>query len=165
MKINQRLILFTKRENFEHINSIRDKYETKLKEETGRDLELLKLAKDEDLKNNEATEFYLWCDSDLSVFQDKPVPKNRLNLLGDLKSFSKDKIICSNTDGSFSKETFLIHRDLVDKIFDEYNNELRSCGNSCDDKSVLSSLMSKKSNMFQVLDTNVIVYIYNKLNA
>lgn len=156
LKINQRYIFFTPKENFTYIKQFRHHYETDLidynfdqfyskniydaythtihvpSKEIGyiwnEKIHLMKLAKDLDKQKNQVSEFYIWIDAGIYNYRSKQPPPQRL-IIKDL-SLPKDKLIYSKVNESyheFSGGVLLMHNTFIDKFHDIYYEYLKNC--------------------------------------
>jgi len=193
LNINQRYIFFCDNKDVEYIKKFRNNYETVFIERSLDDLyskkfatenwvhpmntpskelgmiwhekiNLLKIAKDYDEKNNNSTDFYIWIDAGICSYRNKIPPQNRLNLK-DVNSLPHDKIIYSgfiDTAGkgkTAGKEVmaggdFMIHKSLIDLIHDLYYKKLIECNeihnnDNCGvDQIIFTDLKDMNPNLF-----------------
>lgn len=181
LKINQRYIFFCNSENINYIKNFRNNYETefipytlqqflvkdKIKDEWidsyhvpskelsmiwHEKMNMLKIAKDYDIKNNNSTEFYMWLDAGFCYYRNKTPPSKRLTLK-DINSLPHDKIIYTSINNYGKDDTvagceFLIHRDLIDKIHNLYYKTLDSCDNCTTDQHVFLTMKEKYPELF-----------------
>ena len=160
LKINQRYIFFCNKDEVEYINSFRNGYETVfidypldsfLTNQYATDnwihpmnspskeismiwnekMNLMKLAKDYDITNNQSTEFYIWIDAGVAPFRNKEPPQTKFNLKN-IDSLPKDKVVYSeviddNNEGVFTATCFVIHKNLIDKIHELFYDQLIYC--------------------------------------
>jgi hypothetical protein len=90
-------------------------------------IHLMKLVKD----NSPPTEFYIWCDAGACVYRDSPPPPVRLNLKN-IHSLPSDKFCYSdpmleNDYHNFSGTVYIIHRNMVDRIYELFQEYVMVC--------------------------------------
>jgi hypothetical protein len=118
-------------------------------------IHLMKKVKNMD---NEKRQFYVWVDAGICVFRDKAPPNSRLNLK-DINSLPHDKLCYSDPgDGNeihnFSGGVLIMHRDMVDKIYDLYMEHLSKCDEKFNDwrcgidQVIFTEMMKDRPDMF-----------------
>lgn len=98
-------------------------------------IHLMKLVKDK--HDCPSAEFYIWCDAGACVYRDDPPPPVRLNLK-DIHSLPHDKFCYSDpmlVDDyhNFSGTVYIIHRDMIDRIYELFHEYVDVCNEMYDD--------------------------------
>mmetsp|Transcript_13656 Transcript_13656/g.13204 ORF Transcript_13656/g.13204 Transcript_13656/m.13204 type:complete len:296 (+) Transcript_13656:8-895(+) len=116
-------------------------------------IHLLKVVKNMDIQ---ARQFYIWCDAGISVLRDKAPPNVRLNLKN-IDSLPHNKLCYSDpgaSDNNFSGGVLIIHRDLIDEMYDLYMNHVVKCAQKFNDyrcgvdQVIFSEIMKDRPDIF-----------------
>lgn len=183
LKINERYVMFLDNKDKELINEFRKNYNTtyihyplsdfytnkyysnhwinsehvpsvELGKIWNEKIHLIKLAKDRDIENDSATEYYVWIDAGISIYRNNPPPSKKLML----KDLPKNKLCISSVDGGyhrFSAGILLIHREFIDTFHEIYYNQLSSCDSNewkCgSEQFVLTKIQDDRPELFHIM--------------
>ena len=138
-------------------------------------MNMMKLAKDYDVENGHATEFYIWIDAGICSFRNETPPQIKFNLKN-TDSLPKDKIVYAqvlddNKEEIFTGSCFVIHKDLIDKMHALYYEQLVECKTTKNDDScgmeqlIFTEIKKKHPELFYKLGDDYgenIVLLYSK---
>ena len=121
-------------------------------------IHLMKLVKDNYQPDQE---FFIWCDAGVCVYRDHAPPPIRLNLK-DINSLPHDKFCYSDPEHpyehhNFSGTVYIIHRDLIDTIYDLYMEYVDKCAEKYNDwrcgsdQFILTEMMKDHPHLFYKL--------------
>jgi len=197
LKINQRYIFFCEENNIEYIKKFRNNYETIFivhplnsfysakyandewivpvhvpSKELGmiwnEKMNLLKLAKDYDIKNNTSTDFYMWIDAGICTYRNKLPPQQKLELKN-INMLPHDKICYSLVNNIVAGGDILMHKNIIDNIFNIYYNELQNCNiknTLCgSDQEIFTIIKNKHPELFYQIGSDwgqTLKILYNK---